>query len=244
MRANIRTYATADDLAVALAADLLTAATQCEQAKLPLVLALSGGSTPQRLFRLLAVEPYRTGLPWRTIQLYWGDERCVPPNHPESNYGIAYDELISQITIPADNVHRIQGEAKPKSEAARYADSVCAAMPHNERGLPVFDWILLGLGTDGHTASLFPDDPEVPAAGAVCRVTEHPATGQKRISLSLAVLNSAKRVSFLVTGREKAAIVKTIISTPTDEQTLPAGLVRPTSGNLEWLCDQAAASLL
>lgn len=239
MRGNIRIFADAEALAAALAADL-----QQSVAAAPLSLVLSGGSTPQRLFRLLATEPYRTQMPWQDMQLFWGDERCVPPNHPESNYGVAYDELISQVPIPAENVHRIRGEAAPVTEAARYADELARALPHEGRALPVCDWILLGLGADGHTASLFPDGPLLQIDNDICQVATHPATGQQRITLSLAVLNNAKRISFLVTGREKAAIVKTILATPPHEHTLPAGLIRPINGRLEWLLDQAAASLL
>lgn len=239
MRGNIRIFTDAEALAAALAADLLQTVTAA-----PLSLVLSGGSTPQRLFRLLATEPYRTHMPWQKVQLFWGDERCVPPSHPESNFGVAYDELISQVTIPAENVHRIRGEAEPVTEAVRYADELARALSMNEHALPVFDWILLGLGADGHTASLFPDSPLLQVDDDICQVATHPATGQQRISLSLAVLNSARRISFLVTGRQKAAIVKTILATPPHEHTLPAGLIRPINGRLEWLLDQAAASLL
>ena len=244
MKGNIQIFASPDDLAIALAAQLMDAVRSAERSGKSVSLALSGGSTPRRLFRLLAAEPYRTELPWPSLHLYWGDERCVPPDHAESNYGAAHNELLSKVAIPSSNIHRIKGEDDPELEAVRYANDLCDSLPLNESSLPVFDWILLGLGADGHTASLFPDDPAGQASGQICRVSTHPSSGQKRVTLSLTTINSAQRIGFLVTGREKAAIVQTIFATPLSEQALPAGLIRPPDGRLEWLFDQAAASLL
>ena len=244
MRGNIQIYASPDSLAAALAKQILEATRQAELTDTSLSLALSGGSTPRRLFTHLAAEPYRTELPWPHLHLYWGDERCVPPDDPESNYGVADTELLSRVGIPPENIHRMRGEADPGIEATRYGEELGKSLPVNENGLPVFDWVLLGLGSDGHTASLFPETPALGATDEICLATTHPSTGQGRLTLSLAALNNARRITFLVTGREKAAIVRTILTTPPSEQSLPAGLVHPIMGQLEWLFDQAAASLL
>lgn len=203
--------------------------------------ALSGGSTPGGLYRLLAEEPYRSQVPWEAVHLFWGDERCVPPDDPGSNYRLAEEILISQVPIPPENVHRVRGELEPSSAARDYEheiqDFFCG--PHAR-----FDLILLGLGEDGHTASLFPGSPAlaeterlVVAATAVYQ--DRPA---QRVTLTLPVLKSARQVLFLVAGSAKAGVVQAVLE-GTDER-LPAWQVQPGAGDLTWLLDAQAARLI
>jgi 6-phosphogluconolactonase len=203
--------------------------------------ALSGGSTPAGLFRLLAEEPYRTQIPWAKVYLFWADERCVPPDDPGSNYHLAEETLIVRVPIPPENVHRVQGELEPKVAAQLYEltlqDFFCGPRPR-------FDLVLLGLGEDGHTASLFPDSPllaetEHLVAPAEASYQDRPA---QRITLTLPALNSARQILFLVAGKAKARIVQAVMEGPADQY--PAQRVRPAAGRLTWLLDAEAASSL
>ncbi|MBN2010954.1 6-phosphogluconolactonase [candidate division KSB1 bacterium] len=209
----------------------------------PLTMALSGGSTPKQFFHALALSPTATTLPWRKLHLFWGDERCVPPDHPDSNYRMTKQYLLDNITIPPENIHRIRGENNPNGEAIRYAEEIEQFVPGRFDGVPVFDWILLGMGTDGHTASIFPnDDPKVEPKG-YCAVATHPQSRQRRISLTMPLINYAKRITFLVTGASKAEMAKQILKSPM-KGLLPAAQVNPIHGNLEWYLDATAAALL
>jgi len=207
----------------------------------PLRIALSGGSTPMNIFRQLSQETSRED--WRDVHLYWGDERCVPPGHPESNYGNTQVTLLEPLGLSQDQVHRIRGEEKPYDEADRYGQLLQKQLPVTN-GFPVFDWICLGLGTDGHTASIFPHQIEMWTAGSPCIVTSHPDSGQRRISLTGGVINVAKRVSFIASGREKAGVIREIFQKEGRYMEYPAFYVDPSSGNLEWYLDQDATYLL
>jgi 6-phosphogluconolactonase len=202
---------------------------------------LSGGSTPRTLYRLLAEEPYRGQVPWDGVHLFWGDERCVPPDDPGSNYRLAEEALLSRISIPPDNVHRVPGELQPAAAARAYdnllQDFYCGPRPR-------FDLVLLGLGEDGHTASLFPGSPlleerERLAAAVVAQYQDRPA---QRVTLTLPAINAARQVWFLVTGGTKAGIVRQVLEEPQGH--LPAQRVSPTAGQLTWLLDAAAAGQL
>ena len=170
-------------------------------------IALSGGSTPLSIFRQLAEQTSREE--WSHVSLYWGDERCVPPGDPESNYGNARELLLDPLGLDKDLIHRIRGEEEPHGEAERYGKELLKYLP-SENGFPVFDWIWLGLGEDGHTASIFPEQIELWTSGSPCIVASQPVTGQTRISVSGGVINAAKRVSFIVSGAEKAGVIKEI----------------------------------
>ena len=203
--------------------------------------ALSGGSTPRRLFALLAAEPYCNQIPWEQLHLFWADERCVPPEDDGSNYRLVQEILISRVPIPPDQVHRMLGELAPEVAARAYErelqDFFCG--PH-----PRFDLVLLGLGEDGHTASLFPDSPllaerERLVAPATASYQGRPAA---RITLTLPAITTARQVLFLVAGSAKAAIVESVLKGPAGR--FPAQDVRPTAGSLSWLLDAAAAAQL
>lgn len=202
--------------------------------------ALAGGSTPQRLYTLLARRP----LSLRGVHLFWGDERCVPPDHPDSNYGLVQRSWLQWVEIPPQQVHRMPGELPPAQGAAAYTAELRAhwgAIPW-----PSFDLVLLGVGEDGHTASLFPGSPALEESQAWVLAVPHrqpPPPLVDRLSLSLPVLNAARRVLFLVSGANKAPILRRLFA-PTPEEAaaepLPAARVQPTAGRLTWLVEAAA----
>ncbi|MCA1760371.1 MAG: 6-phosphogluconolactonase [Bacteroidales bacterium] len=200
---------------------------------------LSGGNTPTELFRRIT-KKYVGTIDWERIHFWWGDERCVSPENENSNYKQAYDFLLSQISIPSENIHRIKGENNPEEEAIRYAAEIKDNL--NYRGEnPVFDLVLLGLGEDGHTASIFPDELELFEDERVCAVANHPLSGQKRITITGRVLNNANRVFFLVTGANKAQRISEIMNDDEAAKLLPAYYISPTNGELIWFLDEAAA---
>ncbi len=200
---------------------------------------LSGGNTPTELFMRLS-KKYAETIEWDRIHLWWGDERCVSPENENSNFKQAYDHLISKILIPEANIHRIKGENNPQEEAIRYAGEIEQNL--NFRGdNPVFDLVLLGLGEDGHTASIFPDELELFEDERICAVATHPLSGQKRITITGKVLNNANRVFFLVTGANKAQRVSEIMNDDDAAKLLPAYYISPTNGELIWFIDEAAA---
>ncbi len=201
-------------------------------------IALSGGSTPKALFRLWA-EQYRDSIAWEKVHFFWGDERCVPPDDEESNFKMADDLFLSRIKIPKENIHRIRGEAEPEEEARRYSEEIARCVS-SRNGLPSFDMILLGMGSDGHTASIFPHQMDLLSSEAVCGVGIHPESGQRRITLTGNVINNAHEVAFLVTGWEKADKLEAIIKGKKESSNYPAAHIEPTDGGLHWFVDEAA----
>ena len=201
--------------------------------------ALSGGSTPKILFDLLARE-YATRLPWSDIHFWWGDERCVPPDHAESNFRMTQERLLGPLHIPSENVHRIKGETIPFQESARYGESIEHHL-NEVKGWPVFDLIMLGMGSDGHTASIFPHQMELLEASTICAVATHPESGQKRVSLTGHVLNAAKQVAFLVTGPSKTEKVAAIFGQTEEASLYPAAYIKAPQGQVHWFMDEAAA---
>jgi len=200
---------------------------------------LSGGNTPTALFKRIN-KKYADTIEWERIHLWWGDERCVSPENEYSNYKQAYDYLISQVNIPANNIHRIKGENIPEEEAIRYAGEIKESL--NSRGEnPVFDLVILGLGEDGHTVSIFPDEIELFEDEGICAVATHPLSGQKRITVTGRVLNNANRIFFLVTGANKAQRISEIMNDDEAAKLLPAYYISPTNGELIWFIDEAAA---
>ncbi|MEP0713520.1 6-phosphogluconolactonase [Algoriphagus sp.] len=201
--------------------------------------ALSGGSTPKVIFDYIARE-LSEEIFWDNINFYWGDERCVPPTDTESNYKMTVDHLLSKIDMPEENIFRIQGENDPEEEAIRYGKLLNEELP-TANGIPQFDLVMLGLGDDGHTVSIFPDSIQLWDAKANCVVATHPESGQKRVTITGKVVNNAKTVAFLVTGAAKAEKVKEIIKKEKDFALYPAHLVQPSDGELIWFLDEEAA---
>ncbi|MBW8245080.1 6-phosphogluconolactonase [Muricauda oceani] len=205
-------------------------------------MALSGGSTPKIVFDVLA-DNFADKVDWNKVHFYWGDERCVPPSDDESNYKMTVEHLFSKIEVPKANIHRILGEKSPTDEAIRYANLLEINMDRVEE-VPQFDLVILGMGDDGHTASIFPHEIELWDAEDHCVVATHPDSGQKRVSINGKVINTAKEVAFLVTGASKAEKVEAVVEKTEGSEAYPASLVNPSSGNLVWFLDEAAASLL
>jgi 6-phosphogluconolactonase len=205
-------------------------------------LVLSGGNTPNLLFSILG-DNFATTIKWKYVHLFWGDERCVSQAHKESNYGIALRNLIDKIDIPDANIHRIKGEQDPKQEALRYSKEIID-YTRSRNGLPLFDLIILGLGEDGHIASIFPGNPDLFNSNRICEVTQHPVTFQNRITLTGPVINNADSVVFLVNGKNKARIVSDILNKKRLSSDYPADKVIPEYGSVEWFLDEDAASLL
>lgn len=201
-------------------------------------IALSGGSTPEIVFKMLA-ENYAKSVPWEFVHFFWGDERCVPPDNTESNFGMTQRQLLSKIEIPSPNIHRIKGEDDPETEASRYSEEILLHTGKRD-GIPVFDLILLGLGEDGHTASIFPGQLELMKSDKICDIAFHPVTFQKRITLTGGVINNAETVVFLVTGKKKEDIVEKILKNKPADQNYPASYIVPVYGRLYWFLDKEA----
>jgi 6-phosphogluconolactonase len=206
--------------------------------------ALSGGSTPRAVYRCLADAEYRLQVDWPKVHIYWGDERGVPPDHPESNYGMARTELLLRVPIPPQNVHRMEAERSDLGRAAEaYEDLLRKDLDRDSHGFPRFDLIFLGMGTDGHTASLFPGTRGVRGTSRWVSTPKDPRTGTRRMTLTLPVINAARRVLFVVCGAEKAATLRVVLHHEQDPP-LPAELVVVPEGERLFLVDELAASLL
>jgi 6-phosphogluconolactonase len=204
--------------------------------------ALSGGSTPRALYSLLSSPSYNERIPWARIQLYWGDERCVPPHHADSNFLMVQETLLANITIPRENFHRMAGELLPRAAAADYEDQLKKLFRLPPGALPRFDLVLLGLGADGHTASLFPGNAALDDREHLVVATYVEKLQAHRLTLTLPVINQAAEILFLVSGKDKSAVVKQIVGEQPDAAGLPAAKVQPESGRLTWLITQDAAS--
>ena len=228
------------DLAAGFAEILINKINSFPAGKDSVNIALSGGSTPIELFKILAAD-YKNIVNPNNVHYYWADERCVPADSAESNYGNARKYLFSKVEIEQGNIHRINGEAEPETEAVRYSDLVNANIP-KKNNLPCFDIILLGIGEDGHTASIFPDQMELLTSDKIYAVSAQPETGQKRITITGRIINNAECVYFLVTGKSKALVTGDIYIGNTKDY--PAGYVNPLTGELYWMLDEDAGSLL
>lgn len=217
----------------------LDAAREALAARRRFSVALSGGSSPIPLFLRLAEEAPRAGIDWRAVHVFWADERCVPPEHAESNFRLADELFLSKLPAPGAVIHRVAGELPPDEAARRYEAELAALFPDEE--VPVFDLLLLGVGGDGHTASLFPgmDLESFSPRNAVAVYVEK--LQSSRVTLTLPVLSSARRIVFFVTGAAKAGIVGEILG-GCGEARYPAALVAASENHVSWLLDREAAS--
>jgi len=243
MTATVRRFDTLDALSRAAADELGELIRAAVAARGTCSIALSGGSTPERLFRLLA-QRGRRDVPWEHVDLWWGDERPVPPDHAESNYRMAREALIEPLGLDAARVHRIAAELEPETAARSYETALVTALGSP----PTFDIVLLGLGPDGHTASLFPDSPALDdttrwvVANPVTSPLVHGAS--TRTTLTAPVINAARHVRFLVAGADKATALAQVLEGSPDPRHYPAQLVAPRAGDLAWLIDDTAAAKL
>jgi 6-phosphogluconolactonase len=221
-------------------------AAQSRVADRPFTIALAGGSTPAQLYALLAAPPFRDAIVWPNIQIFFGDERCVPPDSPDSNYRMARETLLDHVPLSDANIHRMRSEHPDPEQAARdYEAELRRNLPTSPNGLPRFDLILLGMGADGHCASLFPGKPALHEQERLVVAAE---PGLKpfvpRLTLTFPVLNNAANVLFLVSGSDKAETLSRVLEGPPDLDSLPSQAVHPTDGTLTWLLDRDAARLV
>jgi 6-phosphogluconolactonase len=237
---EIRILKTAAELFETAAAMFAAQAAEAVQARGRFTVALSGGSTPKTLYSLLATKP---GIPWDKVYFFWGDERHVPPDDPESNYRMVNEALLSKIQVPPENIFRIHAEEKDATAAAQQYEQVIKDFFHLSPGqFPRFDLIYLGTGPDGHTASLFPGTAALNETQRLVVANWVPKFNTDRLTFTYPVLNAAACVTFLASGPDKAPILHDILEN--SAAGLPSQRVRPTNGKLIWLVDEAAASKL
>jgi len=251
----IETFPTPERLADAVARHVVARAADAISATGRFTLALSGGSTPRAAYSRLATGAWQlaTG-DWRLVHILWGDERCVPPDDLRSNYRMAKEALLDRVPVPADQIHRIRGEDEPEKAAAEYERELRALLnneqcPHPERSEGSReshgpDLVLLGLGEDGHTASLFPGQAAVQETARWVVAVPAPDATMWRITLTPALLNQARNVTFVVSGAKKAGRLQQVLQGPFAPDILPAQAIRPAQGRLTWMVDQAAAGRL
>jgi 6-phosphogluconolactonase len=242
---EIRIFETLDEAAREAAELFAWLAGQAAAKSARFRVALSGGTTPQALYSLLAGPPFADQAPWPQVDFYFGDERCVPPDHPESNYRMANLSLLRPLRIPADQVFRMAGELPDPGQAARdYEAQIRRSFNAGASGLPQFDLILLGIGDDGHTASLFPNTKALDEKERL--VVDNQATRgiARRLTFTVPLINAARLVLFLVCGAGKASAVRAVLEGSAQPSRLPAQLIRPRDGRLLWFLDRAAAAEL
>jgi 6-phosphogluconolactonase len=241
-QSNVFVFETPEQLALAAVERFVEYSNELRDMTERFSVALAGGNTPRQVYELLATERFKNRVEWPQAYFFFGDERCVPPEHPDSNYAMAYEALISRVPIPAKNVHRMIGEGNANENARAYE----AELRPFFAGLtwPRFDLVLLGMGEDGHTASLFPDSAALKEMSRWVVATRNEQSRQERITLTVPVFNHARRIMVLVTGKKKAQRLKEVLRSQPGSEQLPVQAITPIKGMLEWLVDAEAASLL
>ncbi len=225
------------------------ACTQCAKTFIPVLrdkivqhnaayIAISGGSTPKLLFDILR-ESFSKEIDWSKVHVFWVDERCVPSDHEESNYRMTAEHLLKGLPFDGEKIHRIQGEAEPALEVLRYAQEIADTVPL-ENGIPVFDVILLGMGDDGHTASIFPNAMHLLESPNITATAVQPQSGQMRVTLTGTVINNAEYVMFLATGKSKATVLDAILNNKPEALQYPAAHIAPIKKRLDWFVDKEA----
>ena len=241
MNPIIRIFQTPEELAGEFAPELVSGIMTNYHKGKNFTIALSGGKTPQTLYSILS-EEFNSSVPWNKVHLFWGDERCVAPDDQQSNYGLAKQFLLDSIDIPPANVHRIRGENDPAKESERYAGEI-RSFVKERNNLPAFDLIILGMGSDGHVASIFPGQQAILDSERICEVSVQPVTMQKRITLTGKVLNNAAALALLVTGKSKAWVVSEILNKAKEADNYPAAHIIPENGKVEWLSRRGSRDL-
>ncbi|HEX4029852.1 MAG TPA: 6-phosphogluconolactonase [Terracidiphilus sp.] len=209
-------------------------------------IAVSGGSTPKTAFALLAdpAQPWLARMPWDKLELFWVDERCVPPDHPDSNYRMTREAMLDHVPLPAAQVHRMEGELEPEAAAARYESLLRNRFRLEGAETPRFDLVALGMGPDGHTASLFPHSAALHEIGRLAVANHVENKDAWRITLTWPVINQGASVFFLIGGADKAQVLQEVMTGPRDVERLPSQLIQPSGGILTLLLDKAAAAML
>jgi 6-phosphogluconolactonase len=238
-RGEVKIFETVDDLNKAVCNFIVDIANEAVEKRNSFVMALSGGSTPNKMYSLLAQPPYLNQMPWQSTFVFWGDERCVPLDDEQNNAHTAQTEFLSRVPIPSENIYPIPVNQSPGEAALSYEHSLQLVFGKQK---PVFDLILLGLGDDGHTASLFPGTDVLHKTDRLVKEVYVPTVKMHRVTFTLPLINMATNVLFMVTGNKKAEILKHVITDNTN--TYPAQMVAPASGNLNWYVDKEAGKLL
>jgi 6-phosphogluconolactonase len=236
----------AEALALHAARHFVEQAEQAVAARGRARMAISGGSAPKPAYALLAdpAQPWRARMPWERLDLWWVDERCVPPDHPDSNYRMARETLLDHVPLKPAQIHRMEGELDPHAAADRYESELRNGFRLEGAEAPCFDLVALGLGTNGHTASLFPHTPALHELTRLVTANHVAAKEAWRITLTLPVINRARSVFFLIGGADKAQISKEVFLGPRDPERLPSQLIQPVGGILTLILDRTAAALL
>jgi 6-phosphogluconolactonase len=253
--AQVRIYSDAQELALKAARHFARLADQYVVGHGHFTVALSGGSTPRAMFSLLAEDPFRDTVPWSEIYFFWGDERCVPADHPDSNYRMASETLLSKVAVPADNIFRIPAEMEDHDAAAEEYSAILRTFFLTGPGmsqtgtaplsaLPRFDLIFLGMGPDGNTASLFPGTAALHAGEQVAVANYVEKFAAYRITLTAATINNARNVTFVAGGADKAETLRDVLEGPYQPDLYPSQLIGPHNGSLLWMVDEAAAAQL
>jgi 6-phosphogluconolactonase len=242
VKASIEIFRALGDLTRAAAGKIVGFLAEAIDTRGVATIALSGGTTPRGIYGQLGSDDFVRRVDWTKVHFFWGDERCVPPASSESNYRLVKESLLAQVVIPDKNVHRIMTEKEPREAALGYEQAMERFFSLSEDQFPAFDLVLLGLGEDGHTASLFPSNPMVNERSRLAVEVFVNKLAQYRITMTLSVINNARAVLFVVSGKHKASIVREVLAG--DTISYPAQMVRPVSGELYWFLDQDAASQL
>ncbi|HXG64679.1 MAG TPA: 6-phosphogluconolactonase, partial [Blastocatellia bacterium] len=253
--AQVRVYKDPAELALKAARHFARLADQYVVGSGRFTVALSGGSTPKAMFSILAASPFLETVPWSSIYFFWGDERCVPPDHQDSNYRMANETLLSKVPVPQENVFRIPAELEDHDRAAQeYALTLTQFFMRGPgatntgtaplANVPRFDLVFLGMGPDGHTASLFPGTTALHATDQIVVANFVEKFNAYRITLTAATINNARNVTFVAAGADKAQTLKEVLEGPYQPDVYPSQLIRPRNGSLLWMVDEAAARLL
>jgi 6-phosphogluconolactonase len=239
---NLQIFADASEVARAAALHFIEIAQESINARGRFSVALAGGSTPKRIYELLASDELNARLDWSKVYIFFGDERCVPPDDAESNYRMANEALLARVALPEQNIHRMRGEGDAVANARLYEDELRAFFDGED--WPHFDLVMLGMGDDGHTASLFPDTRALDVHTAWVTANWVEKFDTFRVTLTAAAINHARNVLFIVTGAGKAARLEEVLHGAREPHRLPSQLIQPQAGALRWFLDEAAAKLL
>jgi 6-phosphogluconolactonase len=242
-----KVWPTAEEMAAAAAEEFVSAVNKAVAARGVARVAISGGTTPQVTFAMLAdrSQPYFARMPWQKLHLFWVDERTVPPDNKESNYGMTKKAMLDSVPeLPAAQVHRMQGELDPEQAAQRYEQLIRSEFKLDRNDSPIFDFIQLGMGDDGHCASLFPHTPALHELAKIVTANHVPQMNTSRLTLTWPVIDKAREVSFWIEGAKKPQILHDVLLGTYDPESKPSQLIRPENGELGFLLDAAAASKL
>ncbi len=240
MKHALHTHPGHQELVRAVADEIVVRMNSAVKARGLASLVLSGGSTPYGVYELLGSAECRSRIAWERIHLFWGDERCVPPTSPESNFRMAHESLVARISIPAENVHRIAGEQPPTEAARSYEMQIQNFFSLKPGEFPMFDLVLLGIGGDGHTASLFPGTTALQVKDKIVTAVYVEKLETHRITMTLPAINNSRCIIFMVEGKNKASVLRDILDDA--GHAYPSQLVHPAAGELHWFIDYAAAS--